>query len=694
MAVLETIRVKIGWLITALIAIALLSFIVDFNSLSSVVQTSSAKYTVGEINGQKVSYKDFQEQVEYQTSIAELLGGNTSNTDEGQQQIRQAAWQHFVDEYLFLKTAKSAGIEVGKDELIDLTTGDQISPVMMYDPIFGSPNGNFDKQKVVDFVKNIDADASGNTRNYWNYVQNNVLTQQYYTKYGSLFAASDLLNDLTLNNAKDANNTTATAQYVEVPFGFQTDTTIVVSDSEIREYYKAHKDDFKQVANRDIEYAMFEVVPSEADLEAANKSLEDVYEEFATTTNVKNFLMRNSDRQLSNYYYKEGELNTVNREINDFVFGAGQGVSPVIKSGNEYYAAKVVDVRNLPDSVYVRHILIQDDENLADSLFNVVKANRNQFSQLAALYSADQNPNVPAPGDLGWMTQVYMIPGMEAVLSAKVNEPFQLTTQYGRHIVEVTKATKPILKKQVAILQKTAVPSKLTMNDFYNKANTLATKAAGKIEALREAAKEQGVYLRPMNVTEATAQYNAVKHAKEVTRWIFDAKKGAVSNVITVNQNYLFVVGVNEIHKEGYATVSEAAARIQPVLYRKKLADKVADEVKEKIAGLTTIEEIAAALDKTVSTVDNVSFDTSSSYGTEPALAGAIAGCAIGQITAPVKGLTGVYVVTVTERNTGAFYTDDDAKTYQAQKAQYTSQMIIPAMLESTGSVDNRERFY
>lgn len=694
MAVLETIRVKIGWLITALIAIALLSFIVDFNSLSSVVQTSSAKYTVGEINGQKVSYKDFQEQVEYQTSIAELLGGNTSNTDEGQQQIRQAAWQHFVDEYLFLKTAKSAGIEVGKDELIDLTTGDHISPVMMYDPIFGSPNGNFDKQKVVDFVKNIDADASGNTRNYWNYVQNNVLTQQYYTKYGSLFAASDLLNDLTLNNAKDANNTTATAQYVEVPFGFQTDTTIVVSDSEIREYYKAHKDDFKQVANRDIEYAMFEVVPSEADLEAANKSLEDVYEEFATTTNVKNFLMRNSDRQLSNYYYKEGELNTVNREINDFVFGAGQGVSPVIKSGNEYYAAKVVDVRNLPDSVYVRHILIQDDENLADSLFNVVKANRNQFSQLAALYSADQNPNVPAPGDLGWMTQVYMIPGMEAVLSAKVNEPFLLTTQYGRHIVEVTKATKPILKKQVAILQKTAVPSKLTMNDFYNKANTLATKAAGKIEALREAAKEQGVYLRPMNVTEATAQYNAVKHAKEVTRWIFDAKKGAVSNVITVNQNYLFVVGVNEIHKEGYATVSEAAARIQPVLYRKKLADKVADEVKEKIAGLTTIEEIAAALDKTVSTVDNVSFDTSSSYGTEPALAGAIAGCAIGQITAPVKGLTGVYVVTVTERNTGAFYTDDDAKTYQAQKAQYTSQMIIPALLESTGSVDNRERFY
>ncbi len=694
MAVLETIRVKIGWLITALIAIALLSFIVDFNSLSSVVQTSSDKYTVGKINRQKVSYKDFQEQVEYQTSIAELLGGNTSNSDEGQQQIRQAAWQHFVDEYLFLKTAKSAGIEVGKDELIDLTTGNQVSPVMMYDPIFGDPNGNFDKQKVVDFVKSIDADASGNARNYWNYVQNNVLTQQYYTKYGSLFSASDVLNNLALNNLKAGNNTTASARYVEVPFGFQTDTTISVTAAEIKAYYKAHKENFKQVANCDIEYAMFEVVPSESDFEAANKSLEEVYDEFATTTNVKNFLMRNSDMQLSGYYYKAGELNTLNREINDFVFGEGKGISPVIKSGNEYYAVKVVDTRSIPDSVYVRHILIQNDDNLADSLFNVVKANRNQFSQLAALYSADQNPNVPAPGDLGWMTQVYMIPGMEAVLTAKVNEPFELTTQYGRHIVEVTKATKPVQKKQVAILQKTAVPSKATMNDYYNKANTLATKAAGKIENLREAAKEQGVYLRPMNVTEATSQYNAVQRAKEVTRWIFDAKKGAVSSVITVNQNYLFVVGVKEIHKEGYATVAEASARINPILYQQKLADKLAAEVAEKTAGLTTIEDVAKALDKTVTNVDNVSFDSYKSYGSEPALIGAIAGCGQGKITAPVKGNTAIYVVTVTERSEGTFYTDEDAKAYQAQKAQYTSQMVIPTLLQSTGSVDNRERFY
>lgn len=694
MAVLETIRVKIGWLITLLIAVALLSFIVDFNSLSSVIQGSSSKYTVGKINGKKVSYKDFQEQVEYQTTVAELLGGNTTSTDEGQQRIRQAAWQHYVDQNLFLPMVKNAGLEVGKAEMLDLTTGDMVSPVVAYDPVLGSPNGNFDKQKVVDFVKNIDNDASGNARMYWDYLQGNVSMQQYYTKYGSLFTTSFAPNKLTLADAVAAGNTSSTAEYVTVYFGFEKDTTITVSASEIKRYYNAHKNQFKQVANRDIEYAMFEVVPSSADYDAANQALMDVYDEFETTTNVKNFLMRNSEQQLENRYYKDGELNSINRSINEFVFSGAKGVSPIVKDGDAFYAAKVVDTKAIPDSVFVRHILIQGDTELADSLFKVVKADKGQFTAIATMYSADQNPNVAQRGDLGWMTQNYMIPGMEAVMTAKTGEPFILDTQYGRHIVLVTKATKPISKKQVAILKKTAVPSKATMNEFYNKANTLATAAAGKLENLQNAAKEQGVYLRSMNVTEATAQYGGASRAKEVTRWIFDAKKGSASNVITVNQNYLFVVGVKDTHKEGYATVEEAKERIEPILYNQKLADKTLAQVQEKIEGLTTMEEVAQVLGETVSTATEVGFDAFRTREYEPALLGAIAGCELGKVSKPVKGKTGIYVVKVVDRTVGEFFTEDDAKMAANQTAQYSAQMIIPVMLDATSSVDNRERFY
>ena len=694
MAVLETIRVKFGVLITVLIAIALLSFIVDFNSLSSAVQSSSTKYTVGKVNGNKVSYKDFQEQVEYQTGIAEIINRSSASTDQQQQQIRNAAWQHFVDRFLFFKKAQAAGISVGTAELKDITVGDMISPVIAYDPVFGSPNGNVNTDDIISFVKNMKADNTGNSRKYWNYVQENVLTQQYYAKYGNLFAATNIDSKLTAANAISENNVSANADVVMVPFGYQKDSTITVSSSEISKYYKAHKDNYKQVANRDIEYALFEVVPSEDDHAAARKAVEDVYDEFVATDNVKNFLMRNSETPLNNYWYKAGELNTFSTEVNDFVFSGATGASPVFKKDNSYCTVKVVQTKNIPDSVYVRHILIQGNNNLADSLFNVIKADKSQFSSIAAVYSADQNPNVAVPGDLGWMTQSYMFPGMESVLTADVNTPFIIDTQYGRHIVEVTKATKPVAKKMVAILQKTAVPSKATMNDYYNKANTLATTAAGKLDAFENAAKEQNVYLIPTNVTEATARYSSVDRAKEVTRWIFEAKKGAVSNVITVNQNYLFVVGVKGIHKEGYAKVDEVKGGIETEIYNQKYGDKILAEVSDKIKDCTTIEEVAKALDKEVMTKENVTFASLNSPDCEPALLGAIAGAQEGVVTRPVKGEIGVYVVCVKDRTTGSFYTEDDAKQLQNQKNQYASQMILPVMFESSGSVDHRERFY
>lgn len=691
MAVLETIRTKVGWLITALIAFSLLSFIVDFNSLSSAINSSLSKYTVGRVNGEKVPYKDFQEQVEYQTRIMEMVNGNRTTTEEAQTAVRQAAWQHYVDQYLFLKNAKEAGIEVGDKELVDLVSGDAISPVIAYDPMLGDMNGNFDRQRLNEFLAQIPADQTGNLQMYWNYLQNTVLTQQYYAKYGSLFNSSAYVNALSLKTIEAQNNNVATVKVVSVPFSYLPDSTITVSSSEIKKYYSAHKNQFKQVANRDIAYAVLEVVPSDADRDAASAAIQDVYDEFATTENVKNFLMRNSDMPLSNIYYKAGELTTVNRDINDFVFEGKDKVSPVIKDGDSYYVARVVDTKVLPDSVYVRHIMIQNDNALADSLLTVLNAGKADFSQLAAMYSADQMQRGLPTGDLGWLTQYYMFPGMESVMTAQVNKPYIIDTQYGRHIVEVTKKTKGIEKKQVAILQKTAVPSKATMNDFYNRANTLATQAAGKLDKLREAATANNVYLHEINVTEATANYGGATHAKEVTRWIFEAKKGEASNVITVNQNFLIVAAVKEIHEEGYRTVAEASASISSFLKRQKQNEKLLAEVKEKIAGCADIDAVAAALGKEVSTEENISF---ASRYVDPAVAGAASSCEPGKVSEPVLGASGVFVVSVADRTEKAFFTDSDVYAQEGRKVQQTTNMILPVMLDSSNSVDNRERFF
>ena len=691
MAVLEKIRVKFGLVISIIIALALLSFIIDPGTLESALNTMSSKYDVGQIAGKNISYTDFQSDIDRYTAINELMSG-TVRDEQTQQQIRNAAWQELLDKYMFVKNAREAGITVGQDEMVALMGGEYVSPAIAKNPLFMDETGNFSADRLKAFISEVDSDESGRLRTYWNYVQNTVHNQQFYAKYGSLFNASGMDNALQLAQAIQEGNTTADVDYVLALYPVVPDSTITVSSTEIRDYYKKHKEFFKQRANREIEYVVYEVVPSAADVAAASEEMTNLYEEFATTDNMRSFLSKNSDQALSTYWYKDGELSTVNREINDQIFG-GAKITPVVTAGNSFYAAREMDSRMIPDSAFVKHILLQDEKaaHTADSLVNVIKKGGN-FSNLVAAYSVDQASAADGElGSIGWMTQTYMIPGFEGVFEAKVGEPFVLTTQYGTHVVLVSQKTKPVAKKQVAILAKTALASKETFNNYYSQANTFATLAGGTYEGYKKALDSTKVYSHPATITEATANYGAIDNAKEVTRWAFDAKVGKASNIITVDNNYFFVVALKEANKEGYASVEKVASQIQDRLYSQKMQETKTKELTDKIAGCKTIEEVAERLGVQVEHRDAMSLGSSS---VEPALIGAVASAKEGELYGPVAGMMGSYIVSVSNRETGSFYTEDDAKNLAAQKAQYLSQLILAVMQDYDNVKDNRERFF
>lgn len=701
MAVLQTLRTKFGLAISIIVALGLLSFIIDPGQIESAVRSMSSKYDVGKINGKSVSYTDFQEDIERFTRLNELMTGTSASSEEEQTQIRDAAWQSLVDKFLFVKEAKDAGITVGEAEMLDLTTGANPSPIIAQNAMFLDGNGNFSPDMVVDFVRLVNTDD--NYKLYWNYLQNSVYTQQFYQKYGALFNASSYQNPLMLRRAIAENNETTDVDFVMVPLMYAVDSTIVVSDDEIKNYYNSHKDFFRQNASRDLEYVVFEVVPSADDIAAVADKMAEIHEEFATTDNMKNFLLKNSDRPLSTYWYKEGELGTINSDVDAFAFSGQEGASPVYTTGDTFYSVKVMDTAMVPDSAYVKHILLTGDNaaHVADSLVQVASQKDANFANLAALYSADQSTAANGElGSIGWMTQTYMIPGFESVIEAPVGKPFVLNTVYGTHVVLVSEKSAPVLKKQVAILEKTAVPSNETYNGYYAKANKFATiahtgKKGGSAEAYKAALDSLGVYSHPMNrVTEATSSYGAIDNAKELTRWAFDHKPGNVSDIITVNQNYFFIALLNGIHEEGYATVAEAATSIRDELYNTKLGEKKAQEVAEKIKGLTDLQSVADALDATISSQTGVTFATLGSSALDPKFVGALVNTPVGVLSGPVAGLIGVYVYEVKGHDTGAFYTEDDAARYEQQKNQYNSQMLMSVMMDDAEVKDNRARFF
>lgn len=693
MAVLEKIRVKLGVFISVLIALALLSFIIDPSTLESALNSMSKKYDVGTIAGKRISYTDFQENVDKFTRINEFVQGSSSQSEETQKQIRNAAWQDMLDRYMFLKNAKEAGISVGEDELLSLMSVNNPSPVIAANPLFMDETGAYSPDMLREFVNYVSSDETGTMRLYWDYLQNSVYTQQYYQKYGALFNASNYENALQLASDMDAGNTSVNIDYVFEYYPFTPDSTVEVSADEIRQYYDKHKKLFTQNASREMEYVVFEVVPSSDDINETSLALDAVYDEFTTTDNMKAFLLKNSDTPLSEYWYKEGELSTVSPELDTQIFGEDKEYTQVVRSGNTFYAARTMDTRRLPDSVYVKHILLQgsDADHVADSLVTVLRRGEN-FSNLAARYSADQGSAADGElGNIGWMTQTYMIPGFESVIEARVGRPFVLETQYGTHVVLVTERTEPVLKKQVAILEKTALASRDTFNEYYAQANTFATLAGGSYEGYLRAVDSTKVYSHPVTITEATSNYGAIDNAKEVTRWAFDAKEGKASEIITVNNNYFFIATVTKINKEGYAPVEDAASLIEQRLYALKIQDKVLSDVKSKISGISSIEDAAKVLGVEVDRSEAVSLGSTT---VDPALLGAVSAAPEGTLFGPVPGTMGVYVVNVSNRETGSFYTETDARNLAAQKSQYMSQLILSVMSEYDDVVDNRARFF
>ena len=695
MAALETIRTKFGIGASLIIAFGLLLFLVNPSDIIQTFQSASTKYDVGKINGKRISYTDFDQKVKEFSEVREMLTGSSASSEEIQRQTRETAWSNLVDEYLVIPTIEKAGIRVGQEEQKDLFIGDNVSPVLLSLGIFADENGAYSTAAVRAFLENVSADESGRGILLRNYLQNAVRSTRYNEKYNALFTNSAYVNSLEMKNAVAENNTTAAVDFVVAPNTYYPmDSTIVVSSSEIKKFYNAHKDSFKQNATRDIEYVVFEVTPSAADIAAQNDEFASLYEEFATAGNVRAFLQRNSDRQWSDAWVKEGDLRTVNRDVDAFVAANKSGVSPVYTSGETFFAARIMENANVPDSVYVRHIMLQgaDAAHTADSLMGVLK--KGNFSALATLYSADKgNAADGEQGNIGWMTQNMMIPGFESVLTAKIGQPYVITTQYGTHIVEVTKATKPVAKKKVAVFEKTTLPSKETYAAVYNKANVLAVRAAGKYENYKAACDSTGTYSRSLTINEGTDSYGAIGHAKEVTRWAFDHKPGKASGIITVDNNYFFVLAVKGAHKEGYADVKDVAETIRTQLYREKYSQARKDELAAKIAGETSLEAIAEKLGTTVSHITDVTFSTNSAPTTEPAFVGAVAAAKEGVITGPVAGIMGTYVFQVNGREVGSYYTEDDAKSAQARMDAYHTQMLTSLMAEKNVD-DNRARFY
>ena len=654
MATLGRIR-NHGVLLLIVIGVALLIFIVtDFvNNGSTFFREQKAN--VGSIDGDKVKYNDFLASLNQMQDFYKVERGQNID-DQMSEQIRQEVWNQIVMRQVIEKDARNIGMGVSKQELSDLIMSKNPSPLIMMRPVFQNPEtGMFDPNIVANFIKELEsADGNKNAnpeqvvlmKNYWKFIETNVKFGSLFEKYNTLLTKSLVTNTKEAQFAYNNSKYSVDVLYAMKPYFTIADSTVKVADSDVEALYKKKKEQFKQDPYVDIDFVVFPIKPSEEDIDAVRKQVETAKVGFVAVndsllTDTVNF---NSDVPYRDVFLAQGDIPS---DLRDFAFSADRGVvfGPVFVD-NTFKIAKVVDTKQMSDSVKLSFIAIQEATAEAtkakvDSVLGLAK--QTPFATLAQQYSADKQSRRRG-GDIGWVRQVTLSPELlRKVSAAAINEPFVMSQGSAASIFVVTERTKPVKMVKLAVIERNVATSNGTQAKIFQEAKQFAGLLGGSGSDFDKKAKEKNYQVIPANTIDRNfPRLLNIPETRQVIRWAFDSKVGATSDVFECGDN-LVVATVKRMNKEGYKTLDE----VKPQLLSELRKDKKFDMMKGLFAGKTIDRLRDEGL--SVDTIKGLTFASNSagSLGFDAAMIANAPFAEVNKLSAPMKGNIGAFVFQV-----------------------------------------------
>ncbi|NDV46772.1 hypothetical protein D0T49_06900 [Paludibacter sp. 221] len=706
MATLEKIRSK-GALLVLIIGLALFAFIIGDFLNSGVTYFNSSREIVAEIAGDDISIHEFQNAIDQMTEVYKIETGQNDLNEEMVSQIRNSVWESLVAEKLMKTEAKKIGLTVSKEELSDRLIGNNIHPIILQRQAFYDESGRFNRALLVNFLNSLDEEPINNemymqiqqAKSYWLYWENAVKVSILQEKYNNLLAQTITSNGIDAKANFDARQKMADFSYIAQPYYMVPDSVVSVSNNEIKDRYNKDKELYKQEASRSINYVTFDVKPMEDDYIQVQEWMDKLSIEFEETNDVVGLVNSNSDVMYDGRNYSES---TVPALLKDFAFKgkAGDYFGPVFQNDTHTMARIMQTGIMTPDSVKLRHIyLYPTEEKLADSLVNILNTNRRaDFPAMAREYSKVQETAANG-GEIGWLTE--NVRGVDkefmSAFDRKVNEVFTIKNAQGIQIVQVMEKTAPRKKVKLAILERKVTASSRTQARIFNDAKQFSN-ASKSIDEFQAQADERGLTVRPANNLDKNAErVGILPQSRQIVRWAFEANLNNVSDVFDTGNQFIVAI-VTEVNKKGYTPVEKVSADIKSEIVKEKKADYMIKNISEKMAANKSLTSLAQQLDVDVKEAENVSF---ASYqfgaaGFEPYVIGKSLTVNLNEVSAPIKGNSGVYVVMPTKITEGTeeFDATSEIEQLNSRYMYSLSYMIYENMRKNAEIVDNRATFY
>ena len=655
MAVLEDIRKKGGILITVVIGLALFAFVVgDFLPGGRKNRGGGANFDVAKVASQTLSVHALEAKIEEVTEWYRQQSGQNNIDERMRDMIHDQAWEMLINETIMQQIYEQTGLTVSPEELMDIITGFN-PPPLIRQTFVDQQTGEFDRSFLMNFLRNKNTDPTFEYQ--WNMMEKNILDQRYSQKFSALVGKGVFVTDFMAENDNQENNKKVDFDYIVQSYSSIPDSLITVSNDELKAYYKKHKKQWEQTASRDVEYVVFNIDPSEEDRAAAQEWIEKIKPDFEEAPDPMQFVRLNSRTPADTRFLTREQLPVQLGELFDEQEGAMVGP---YQDGEAWILARLAKSENRPDSLKARQIVVVPKEQtqasyteavaLADSIKTAVERGAD-FVALANHYSADPAVAINN-GDLGWLYEIQMQgdPMMETIFNLKRGELTSMESGQAVFVVQVTERGREVKKVQVATLQYNIAPSSRTEQIIYSQASKFAIENRSE-KQFDETAAAQSLNKRMASyLGENDRQIPGLQSARQIVRWTFNAKQGQVSDVFSVDNSYVVVV-LKTIRKKGFIPINQVAAEIDFTIRREKKAAQISAQLAEAVSNAQSFSDLAANLNLPIETATDVNFSTFSipGAGMEPQLIAAATGMSEGNISHPVEGINGVYLLTVTQ---------------------------------------------